>query len=568
MQLSSTRPLGATRTAGAAAGAELGGLALAAALAVIAVAHILSTDRAAILLSDGDSVLFELVHRSIRDGLPFHWVMSAVLFVFPEAPVYLLIRSVSANPQQAIIVNAVLNLVVLYALVRAVAAIIRTPAARGIVAALAGYSAIVLCILLETTASRQSFELASLLLVGTYYYGTILAGFATVALAALLLSRAVLSRAVLSTAVLSTAAPSGVDRPARTLPAGIGLVAVALLCTASNPLFGLWVAAPVAVGLGAVALLTSVRWGTAIRITSLLAAGTIAGLLARVPLAPFFSPAALPYIHPDRRLYALLFYPKRLLELALTPLGAAELLVVVLLIAAAVAALVVSLGRRDRPVHLFLAIIGAGTPVIVYIANVVLGTEAERYLQPLFFAPVLSLVVLATLLLERRAARPIVQPVGRRLLTAGVIVIVGVAVVPSGVEIAGVVGMDYTRVECLENWIDGRDVTGAGLFWDIRDLEAYGDDSVDLLQVVESFAAFPWLTDLAGFYDADPSYLIVQDRSWLTGIEQTLGDPAEITECPTYLIVDFAGTPGAAILAETVSRTGTEVAIQNGFVAP
>lgn len=529
---------------------------------MIAVAHILSTDRAAILLSDGDSVLFELVYRSIRDGLPFHWVMSAVLFIFPEAPVYLLIRSVSANPQQAIIVNAVLNLIVLYALVRAVAVIIRPTAARGIVAALAGYSAIVLCIMLETTASRQSFELASLLLVGTYYYGTILAGFATVALVALLLSRAVLSRGG-----LSRAAPSGADRPARTLPAGIGLVAVALLCTASNPLFGLWVAAPVAVGLGAVALLTSVRWGTAIRITSLLAAGTIAGLLARVPLAPFFSPAALPYIHPDRRLYALLFYPKRLLELALTPLGAAELLVVVLLIAAAVAALVVSLGRRDRPVHLFLAIIGAGTPVIVYLANVVLGTEAERYLQPLFFSPVLSLVVLASLLLERRAIEP-ARPVGRRLLTAGAIVIVSVAVVPSGVAIAGVVGTDYTRVECLENWIDGRDVTGAGLFWDTRDLEAYGDDSVDLLQIVGTLAAFPWLIDLAGFYDADPSYLIVQDPSWLAEIEQTLGEPAEITECPTYLIVDFAGTPGAALLAETVSRTGTDVAIQNGFVTP
>lgn len=556
MQLTSTRRLGAIRIAGAAPGAELGGLALAAALAVIAVAHILSTDRAAILLSDGDSVLFELVHRSIRDGLPFHWVMSAVLFVFPEAPVYLLIRSVSANPQQAIIVNAVLNLVVLYALVRAVAAIMRTTAARGIVAALAGYSAIVLCILLETTASRQSFELASLLLVGTYYYGTILAGFATVALVALMLSKA----------MPSGAAPSTAARPGRTLPASIGLVAIALLCTASNPLFGLWVAAPVAVALGVVALLTSVRWGTAIRITSLLAAGTVAGLLARVPLAPFFSPAALPYIHPDRRLYALLFYPKRLLELALTPLGAVEVLVVVLLVAAAVAALVVSLRRRDRPVHLFLAAVGAGTPIIVYFANVILGTEAERYLQPLLFSPVLSLVVLVSLLLERRATEP-ARPVGRRPLIAAV-VIVGVAVVPSGLAIARVVGTDYARVECLENWIDGRDVTGAGLFWDIRDLEAYGDDSVDLLQIVVTLAAFPWLIDLAGFYDADPSYLIVQDRSWLAEIEQTLGEPAEITDCPTYLIVDYAGTPGAAILAETVSRTGTDIAIQNGFVTP
>lgn len=561
MQLTSTRRLGVTRIAGAAVGAELGGLALAAALAVIAVAHILSADRAAILLSDGDSVLFELVHRSIRDGLPFHWVMSAVLFVSPEAPVYLLIRSVSVNPQQAIIVNAVLNLVVLYALVRAVAAIIRTTAARGIVAALAGYSAIVLCILLETTASRQSFELASLLLVGTYYYGTILAGFATVALVALLLSKAVPSGAAASTAA----------RPVRTIPASIGLVAIALLCTASNPLFGLWVAAPVAVALGVVALLTSMRWGTAIRITSLLAVGTVAGLLARVPLAPFFSPAALPYIHPDRRLYALLFYPKRLLELALTPLGAVEVLVVVLLVAAAVAALVVSLLRRDRPVHLFLAVVGTGTPIIVYLANVVLGTEAERYLQPLFFSPVLSLVVLASLLLERRAIEP-ARPVGCRPPIAAVViaavVIVGVAVVPSGLAIARVVGTDYARVECLENWIDGRDVTGAGLFWDIRDLEAYGDDSVDLLQIVGTLAAFPWLIDLAGFYDADPSYLIVQDRSWLAEIEQTLGEPAEITDCPTYLIVDYAGTPGAAILAETVSRTGTDVAIQNGFVTP
>lgn len=525
---------------------ELAALAAAAGLAVVAVAHILSTDRAAILLSDGDSVLFELVHQSIRDGLPFHWVMSAVLFLFPEAPTYLVIRSLSASPQQAIITNAVLNLVVLYGLVRATSAILRTPRHRGILPALVGYGAVILCILLETTASRNSFELASLFLVGTYYYGTILGLFASVALVGWLLSRH--------------------DRPLGrgVWIAGSAVVLLALLSTTSNPLYGLWVAAPIGFALLVIGLLTPVRWMTVIRIIALLAVGTLGGLLARIPLAPYFSPAAWPYVHPDRRLEALLFYPSRLLDLAETPLGAVEVVVVVLLVVSAITGLIVALRRRDQPVLMFAAVVGAATPVILYTANVVLGTEAERYLQPLFFSPVLSLVVLCTVAAERVRA-PSRAPVIAGTAAAAAILI---AVVPSTAAVATVVTSDYDRVDCLEDWIDDRDVTGAGLFWDIRDLEAYGDESVQLVQVVGTFAAFPWLINLAEYYDADPSYLVVQDPSWLADIESTLGEPAAVIDCPTYQIVDFEGTPGAEILAATVSDTGTAVARQNGFLAP
>ncbi len=211
-----------------ASGQEALGAAVALALAVIALGHVLVTERVALLWYDGDSVLLPLVERSIRLGQPFEWAMSPALFFFPELPVYLLCSLVTATPQQALALNGVLVLLAVYALVRAAANELMPAARRSarIAVSAVALGFVTAIVLTEYTATATSLELGSLLLTTTYYYGAVLA--------------------MLGTAVL-------VLRAVRTGRASVVVLVVtglvAACTTASNPLYVPWSAAPVVVTL-------------------------------------------------------------------------------------------------------------------------------------------------------------------------------------------------------------------------------------------------------------------------------------------------------------------------------
>lgn len=543
---------------------EMAGFLIAVALAVIAVGSVVAGERATLLFYDGDSVLFELVRWSIVDGLPFHWAMSAVLFFFPEIPVYLGLRALVSTAQQAVIANALLNLVVLYVLVRLVAGLLGSGRwgsgrsgsgrARSIVVALVAYGAIILCLLSETTGSKETLELTTLFLIGTYYYGSILGAFASLVLV-MYLVRAGLAGA-----------------PARV--AAAGLVALAALSTLSNPLFVLWGAVPLAAALVIAGVLAAARWRLVLPLVGMLAAGSILGVVARIPLAPFVSPSALSYVYPGRQLDSFVFYLARIAELRLTP-GAAELILFLVLTAAAIAAAVLALRRRDEPLLVLVASFGLITPLFVFAFNVALGTESVRYLQPLYFAPLMSIVVVGTVVARTRdrgsartrsARLPHWAP---RPLVAVLVALVAAGTLPAAAAVASAAGSDYREADCLEEWIAGRDITGTGMFWDIRALKAYGDESVHLVQTDFGIVdAFPWLVDVAEFYDADVSYVIVArgDAEWERTVTDTVGSPAAIEQCPDYSIMDYAGTPGAATLSALLRESGRADAIERGFV--
>lgn len=538
---------------------ETAGLLVAVALAVIAVGSVVAGDRAALLFYDGDSVLFELVRRSIADGLPFHWAMSAVLFFFPEIPVYLGLRALVSTAQQAILANALLNLVVLYVLVRLVAGLLGSGRsgsgrARSIVVALVAYGTIILCLLSETTGSKETLELTTLFLIGTYYYGSILGAFASLVLVMYLIRDGL------------------AGAPARV--AAAGLVALAALSTLSNPLFVLWGAVPLAAALLVVGALTAARWRLVLPLVGMLAAGSILGVAARIPLAPFVSPSALSYVYPGRQLDSFLFYLARIAELRLTP-GAAELILFLVLTAAAITAAVLALRRRDEPLLVLVASVGLITPLFVFAFNVALGTESVRYLQPLYFAPLMSIVVVGTVVARTWAPDPARTRSARlprwasRVLVAVLIAVVAAGTVPAAAAVASAAGSDYRRADCLEEWIAGRDITGTGMFWDIRALKAYGDESIHLVQTDFGIVdAFPWLVDVAEFYDADVSYVIVArgDAEWERTVTETVGSPAAVEQCPDYSIMDYTGTPGATTLSALLRESGRADAIERGFL--
>jgi len=135
----------------------LGGL-VALALAVIALRHVVATERVALLWYDGDSVLLPLVERSLQAGQPFEWAMSPALFFFPELPAYLFSALVTATPQQALALNGVLVLLAVYALVRAAANELMPSAGRPArIAVSAGALGLVtLLVLTESSATATS----------------------------------------------------------------------------------------------------------------------------------------------------------------------------------------------------------------------------------------------------------------------------------------------------------------------------------------------------------------------------------------------------------------------------
>ncbi|BDZ51572.1 hypothetical protein GCM10025867_38130 [Frondihabitans sucicola] len=263
-------------------GWEVLGVLLAASSSVVALAHGLAGAKRSLLLDDGDSVLLPLMLRSIERGEPFEWGMSPVLFAFPELPLYAASAAVTGTVAAALLLNGVLNVVLLYALLRyAAGRVIRTrpeqdPALvviRPVAAAVLGVFVVVALSLLESRPGGNTGEIASLYLTTTYYSGTVMALVATVGLVAHL------------------AGPLD-GRGRRILLPALGIGLIAAVSTLSNPLFVLWVTAPL---VAALAVLSFVRWRARIRdpwwrpsATALaLLAGSAVGYLARHPLQRF-----------------------------------------------------------------------------------------------------------------------------------------------------------------------------------------------------------------------------------------------------------------------------------------
>jgi hypothetical protein len=569
---------------------EASGLLIAAAFAMVALGHALAGAKRSLLLDDGDSVLLPLIVRSAHEGLPVEWGMSPVLFVFPELPLYALSAAVTTTVSAALLLNGVLNVVLLYLLLRFVAARVVRPSdpehhrssvsrAAPVTAALVGVAVFTALCLVETRPGGNTGEIASLYLTTTYYAGTVMATVAATGLVVLIVSPSTL------------VAGADATTPGRRMHgAALTLVLLSALATLSNPLYVLWVTAPAALAAVVVAVVRR-RFRRPSWAVGALVVGSGVGYAARMPLSRFLIADRSEYFRWDPSL-STRFFEGVLRDLVATPGGVGELVVGVLMILLAIAVVVARL-RRDRDDDVaVVALMAVTTVAVVPVALIVTGSISTRYALPMLFAPLVVLVAVVASRLDgvrderaadgpRQGSGARVEPAARRRRTDRVAGVIGVAVlvatgalaVPSSATVitAGR-ALGDPAARCLTDWARGKGVAGAAQFWLGRGLQAYGGADVHLLQVRSDLTVYPWLTNLAAYRGARVGYVLVPTgeipgghvEGWGDSVNE-LGRPRQIVACDGFDIVDFRGTPGEKRLTDVVVGSAEVQAALRGF---
>ena len=466
------------------------------ALSLIVVAHLVATERAALLFTDGDSVITVLITRSLSAGEPQDWAMSSVLFL-PEIAVFWLLSLLGLPIMATVLLNAVINLLALYLALRFVT---RTP-----VAALAAFTAFAALALLESSGSRESLELASLMATTTYYSATVIGVLVTLGLLLRLPGRP---------AVLA------------------GVATVALVSTASNPIFLAWAVLPFAL-----LLIAARHLPVRARVLGLIAlgGGAALGMLVRLPLAPWITNTGAGYAQPSQWGESARYYGDLVADRAQDAAGVASLLVWGILVALGVTLTVLCLRRRQ----LLLASIAAVSwmaPLLVVVGAVALGTHASRYIQPAVFLPVLAVAVLVAMVPAPH------RLVDARLVVPGTALVLAIvaAVLLPGVVQAGSRQHPDADVACVTQWVAESGEVGAGQFWTIRAPKAYADDPAALVQVDLQLNAYAWLVNRQDFAVERVSFLVSDELSFAFDLPPRLASATTQTnDCGRYTITDF-----------------------------
>lgn len=532
---------------------EVAGVVGAALLGAIAVALLLGSQRADVLLFGADSTVMPLVERSIARGEPFTWRMTSTVFAV-EIPIFAFLGLFVKSSTALVLVSGVVNYMFLYAMLRWIAAIIAQAwhRAGGVALSLAAVAIPALAVALEVSRTVRTVEFASMLLATSYYYPVLIGMFLAVALIARIVQ-------VGEVAVASF----------RWRAAGLALATAILVV--SNPLFAGWAVAPLSLALIALALWRGLSARLVAATIGAMGVGVVLALFGRELLGDVVGKDATKYIGGVSG--ALSYYlHDTLIASASTWRGVVEMVLIVILVGLSVYVAVRAFRARP-PLELLFAAIAPPLIVVVVIGGAIAtGAGAARYLQPVLFAPLISLLVLAELWRRKRAdaadSDAIVRsPAPRRAVAVlAVLLLVGggaatVRLIDYGANTR------YTATDCLMSWLDGRDLTGAGDFWIARPMAAFGPEELRLVQMDGRAEPVDWMTNKYDFeQDREISYVVVEQHSWFPTAQgkfsdqyrlyrDTLGEPREIIACDTanYWIFDYTGTEGSTILTRQLS---------------
>lgn len=517
--LPTAQPLGRIRRAWL---VESIGVLVAVAFALLTVWHIDATDRSWMLYYDGDSLLPALVRGSILSGQPQNWALSAVLFI-PEMGLYFVLSALGLGVKGTFALNAVVNLLLFYGLLRFLSGAMQRerPRAHRVVGALVAFGAATGLALLEDSPGRNTFELASLLATTTYYSMTLLASIATTGVAVRLVT---------------------IQGPSRRWWLGLALVGVSILSSLTNPLFLAWEVLPLAVVLTVIAWRRVISWRRLTFMGVLLAVGCGIGLLGRIPLASLILKDGPSYANPGEAKLTAIFYPVMLTERASTIEGAVSLTLIVALILISAIVFRRSLAARDAGAALVSGL-GWLAPLAVIAGTIILGQFWIRYLQPMFFAPVCTLVLAPRLFAQGSTLFRRLPPRGVKGLLAGVVVAcLGASVAATGAltQSASVLDPD---IRCVDAWVSASHETGAGRFWAIRTPKTFLAEPSQLVQVDSHFGEYPWLTNRADYSSTTVSFILTDSEPTplvLPAVANTA--PSNTIRCGRYTITDF-GSP-------------------------
>lgn len=528
-------------------------------LALTVAAQVAASARSDLLFRDGDSLVVALFARSLLSGEHRDWAMSSVLFL-PESGLFAALSAVLPVDLDGLLaINAVVNLLALYGVLR-LAAGARRDGGAPVAWALAATTVFGLIAVTETSASRDALELASLLLTTTYYSATVVAVVAVIGV----LRRAADARATDAQPANRSGRSEGARRAG--MGAAISVALIAAVSTLTNPLFVVWATIPLTAVLGLVMLCHPSARRRMLWSLAALALGSAAGFAARIPFAAWIANTGAGYAQPERWTESVAYYGTLLLDRLSTPLG--------LLGSAVVAALLVlAVVRTIRAESAGSRIVAASAwilPLLVVVGAIALGTHAARYLQPAVFAPLLALVAAprafgapAPARASRTPALVAHAPTARtrpaetgsayavtgrsavaaprsttHVLGGAVVVLMLAAGALSVPRLDAAAHRSDADLDCVTDWVDASGRIGAGQFWTVRLPKAHLRDPAALVQVDHRLNGYAWLVNRTDFDPGAVSFLL-EDAQTVPWQLSSPAVPRDIVTCGRYRILDF-----------------------------
>ncbi|WP_411699844.1 hypothetical protein [Conyzicola sp.] len=529
---------------------------------LIAIGHIATTEWETTFLYNADSIVLPLVEKSVQQGEAFQWVFSSQNFFFPEGLFFAISTAFTDSPQVALYTNACLNIVVLYVLLRVIARQLAHGSRHQfleITIALAATILFVVYVLLEPTATVNRSGTATLFLLTTYYYGVIVVGLVVLSL-------------VLWVTRSFSPASWGRSR------VKVFAVVVTLITTAtvfSDPLYFAQVVAPMAVCLLILALSKRLTWRRAWVLVLPGLLGTLLGFGLRAIFADLFASNLASYFSIEDFRLSIMVLRETFVEMTSSSSGSLKLLLLASVLAitfsvmayALVGCFRPSIASRVSTVEFFVIGFVSVSTVSLLLGHVLTGAITTRYLTPIYIFPLLTIVYVGVYLLRRLLVevenatlrRDLSRfSVGIAIAASIVIVVVGSLNLPAVVRSAS--GANYNSMQCFDDFVGDSDRNGVGSFWSVRTLEVYGDARGEILQVQPDLSVYPWMNNLAP-YDGTEFSFVVTDSSGQVPPEALipLGEPAEVIDCVSYVIHDYEGTPGEAILNRVVGESADKL---------
>jgi len=532
------------------------------ALVFIVMRHVANSNWQEIFLYNGDSITLPLVEQSLARGEPFNWVFSTQTFLFPEFPIYWMCSVVARSVRGALVLNAFVNVLVLYTLFRQ---FVRFVAPRHRLRQVVFATTAVALYLACTISERDLYIIppgivhpvfiATLFMVSTYYYGVILISLTAIVLILWFTRRF----------------RFGDLTRRRVVIFGLSTIVLCTLTSYSNPLLLLQFMLPAGVGLLFLVAVRRmpIRWF--VTIVGSLVVSAVLGEALRLAFARFLPGGIERYVDIDRAddsARQLIFVVQSWSQ---SPAGLLKLTIVVVPIVASLCYLIYLIvyrakGRPDSwhepsTLDMFVTSFIFVSSVSLIAGQVVTGQVYTRYLIPLFIFPLMFLLLVAD---ESSLGAPF-----RRVLNArrrwmpkatAAVAVAGIALslVGIGLSVRPVARMAsatvYEPAQCLDDWLDGRALNGTAQFMLGRPIMLYGDQRGALVQVQNFVDVQAWMNNIALYADRDFSYVLVDDENQRSTIVKRLGTPASVTSCPTFQIYDYAGTRGNDKLNGYITR--------------
>ena len=329
-------------------------------------------------LYNGDSLTLPLFRESIARHEQLVPALSTQLLIFPEAVIYVFCSAVTTSIRSSLVLNAYVNLILIYAGVRGVAAlVVKNSGRRALAAAVYGGSLIGL-MLLERQTATHNLQFATLNLLTTYYYGVILGGLVVLA------------------ATLGQVSPDTLGR--RRVGWTCLSIGMSTLTYFSDPLFLLWVTVPIALSVMLLAALRRIRLRQAAVVVGGQAVSLIVGSMLRMPFKNDIGSSATSYVDFSHLPIALKAFGATVGRMWELPSERIELIAVVAALALALFQFI-DLCRRPgyrnetrSATTLLVVTFSLCAPLTDVLGVLISGNCASRYFIPVFVFSLLSLI--------------------------------------------------------------------------------------------------------------------------------------------------------------------------------